>query len=102
MSLSAAGIFSLQGGWQVKATNANNPIIENNYFKIGANGLQPINLLGVPNGFTGQGATIINNVSTEITSISAVRRSLRFRAAARLSFSTIYRECRPRPDPCWR
>ena len=54
--------FSLQGGWQVKATNANNPIIENNYFKIGANGLQPISLLGVPNGFTGQGATIINNV----------------------------------------
>jgi hypothetical protein len=54
--------FSLEGGWQVLATNANNPIIENNYFKIGANGLQPINLLGVPNGYTGQGATIVNNV----------------------------------------
>ena len=54
--------FSLEGGWQVLATNANNPIIENNYFKIGANGLQPINLFGVPNGYTGQGATIVNNV----------------------------------------
>src|SRR5689334_786933 len=54
--------FSLEGGWQVKATNANNPIIENNYFKIGANALQPINLLGVPNGYTGQGGTIRNNV----------------------------------------
>jgi hypothetical protein len=54
--------FSKQGGWQVKATNADNPIIENNYFKIGANALQPINLLGVPNGFTGQGGTIRNNV----------------------------------------
>src|ERR1044072_4816500 len=54
--------FSLEGGWQVKATNANNPIIENNYFKIGANALQPINLLGVPNGYTGQGGTIINSV----------------------------------------
>jgi hypothetical protein len=54
--------FSLEGGWQVMATNANNPIISNNYFKIGANGLQPISLLGVPNGYTGQGATIVNNV----------------------------------------
>src|SRR4029079_3212015 len=54
--------FSFHGGRQVKADNANKPLIEKHYFKIGANCLQPINLLGVPNGFTGQGATIINNV----------------------------------------
>src|SRR4029077_13281909 len=54
--------FSLEGGWTVRAYNANNPTIENSYFKVGANGGVPISLLGRANGYTGDGATIINNV----------------------------------------
>ena len=35
--------FSLNGGWQIDvASGANNLTITNNYFKVGANGLQPI------------------------------------------------------------
>ena len=54
--------FSLEGGWQIIATNANNPTIEDNYFKIGTNNYQPISLYGGPNGYTGSGATIVNNI----------------------------------------
>lgn len=53
--------FSLNGGWQIGASNADNPIITNNKFIVGANARIPIDLLGEPNGFTGVGATIKNN-----------------------------------------
>jgi hypothetical protein len=54
--------FALEGGWSVRALNANNPTIKNSYFQVGANGNVPIFLMGWANGYTGNGATIINNV----------------------------------------
>jgi hypothetical protein len=54
--------FALEGGWSVRALNANNPTIKNSYFQVGANGNVPIFLMGRANGYTGNGATITNNV----------------------------------------
>lgn len=55
--------FSRNGGWGIEGITCNNPIIQKNYFKVGANRLVPISLLGWPNYDNGGGgAKILQNV----------------------------------------
>lgn len=49
------------GGYQVLALDADNPVITDNLMKVGANGQVPIKMLGEPNGYKGRGSTVMYN-----------------------------------------